>query len=283
MQGHQTNSRRRLEWEERWRKRSSAKLLSWVSARSAKVRWQSSLCRCRLSGGKFGRKLIFIPKGQFVDSYDPTIEETFNKNIKIRNQVIFAQIEGNLRIRESLKPHKSFLLYSWGRKAIISDQVWLLKTKLQLNLQFKWYTANLKRQNPSKLQNQLLALFDNIVPQGLWVARGGHSRPGWVQHLSNTVRSRHPRVIIFTFAFKFVFVLVVQIQKPSYTVHSGHPRVIIYLHLYLLLYFHLFIFICIWYLSVASCRHSMPSTFMGEMEWSLNLATITYFVISDTS
>ena len=92
LQRHQTNSRRRLEWEERWRKRSSAKLLSWVSARSAKVLWQSSLSRCRLSVGKFGRKLIFIPKGQFVDSYDPTIEETFNKNIKIRNQVIFARI-----------------------------------------------------------------------------------------------------------------------------------------------------------------------------------------------
>ena len=29
----------------------------------------------------------YISKGQFVDSYDPTIEETFNKNIKIRNQV----------------------------------------------------------------------------------------------------------------------------------------------------------------------------------------------------
>ena len=29
----------------------------------------------------------YILKGQFVDSYDPTIEETFNKNIKIRNQV----------------------------------------------------------------------------------------------------------------------------------------------------------------------------------------------------
>ena len=105
------------------------------------------------------------------------------------------------------------------------------KQNFQLNLQFIWYTANLKRQNPSKLQYQYLALFDNIVPQGLWVARGGHSRPGWVQHLSNTVRSRHPRVIIFVFeilnafvfAFKFVFVfvLVVQVQQFSNRVHSG--------------------------------------------------------------
>ena len=45
----------------------------------------------------------------------------------------------------------------------------------------------------------------------------------------------------------------------------------------------LFFCTCIWSLSVASCQHSMPSTFMGEMEWSLNLARITYFVISDTS
>ena len=38
-------------------------------------------------------KTIYISKGQFVDSYDPTIEETFNKNIKIRNQVNIMLIE----------------------------------------------------------------------------------------------------------------------------------------------------------------------------------------------
>jgi len=37
------------------------------------------------SVGKSSLAIQFV-QGQFVDSYDPTIEETFNKNIKIRNQ-----------------------------------------------------------------------------------------------------------------------------------------------------------------------------------------------------
>ena len=39
---------------------------------------------------------LFLLQGQFVDSYDPTIENTFNKNIKLRNQV---KISGTERLR----------------------------------------------------------------------------------------------------------------------------------------------------------------------------------------
>ena len=92
------------EAERRWLRQSNAKLLSWVFAPLAKAPWRSSLYRCHrhtpppsyqhwnsytlISPVHFKTSiLIHIFQGQFVDSYDPTIEETFNKNIKIRNQV----------------------------------------------------------------------------------------------------------------------------------------------------------------------------------------------------
>ena len=37
------------------------------------------------SVGKSSLAIQFV-QGQFVDSYDPTIENTFNKSIKVRNQ-----------------------------------------------------------------------------------------------------------------------------------------------------------------------------------------------------
>ena len=96
--------RNRIRREEGWLRQSNAKLLSWVFAPLAKAPWRSSLYRCHrhspppsyqhwnsytlISPVHFKTSiLIHIFQGQFVDSYDPTIEETFNKNIKIRNQV----------------------------------------------------------------------------------------------------------------------------------------------------------------------------------------------------
>ena len=34
-----------------------------------------------------------LPQGQFVDSYDPTIENTFNKTLRVRNQETRTNIE----------------------------------------------------------------------------------------------------------------------------------------------------------------------------------------------
>ena len=92
------------ERERGWLRQSNAKLLSWVFAPLAEAPWRSSLYRCHRHGPPPSYQhwnsytlispvhfktsiLIHIFQGQFVDSYDPTIEETFNKNIKIRNQV----------------------------------------------------------------------------------------------------------------------------------------------------------------------------------------------------